>query len=413
MYKNTVRVLPLAMVDDLNGISKCGLDSIALNSFMNAQIEMKKLRFHVPNKDGKSKCHKMHIGQKHENCPVLKVHGTVMESVTEDTYLGDIISSDGKNSKNVAKRISKGIGIITQILHLLEMVSLGEHFVEIFILFRESMFINGILTNTEIWYSLKKNEVKEFEDLDRNLLTRIFQGPVSTPQEAFYLELGILPIGVIIKARRINYLQYLVTRSEHEMLYKFFICQWYHPVRGDWTETVKEDLKDFDIPCDFQFFKSKSKESFKRLVKIKAKEYALKILMENQQKHSKMKNNHYSEMKPQKYLSLKNINIDQIRNVFKFRTRMAPFGDNFREGKELSSCPLCNKHLDVQAMSFQCEALKMKVDIQCDMKDILNEDISIETAKTITDMMKVREEILKKKKRNKELKKNQEVEESH
>ena len=107
MYKKTVRVLPLAMVDDLNGISKCGLDSIALNSFMNAQIEMKKLRFYVPNKDGKSKCHKMHIGQKHENCPVSKVHGTVMESVTEDTYLGDIISSDGKILKMLQKEYQK------------------------------------------------------------------------------------------------------------------------------------------------------------------------------------------------------------------------------------------------------------------------------------------------------------------
>jgi hypothetical protein len=28
-----VRVLPLAMVDDLIGISKCGLDSIELNTF--------------------------------------------------------------------------------------------------------------------------------------------------------------------------------------------------------------------------------------------------------------------------------------------------------------------------------------------------------------------------------------------
>ena len=43
----------------------------------------------------------------------------------------------------------------------------------------------------------------------------------------------------------------------------------------------------------------------------------------------------------------------------------------------------------------------MKVDIQCDMNDILIEDISIETAKTITEMMKVREEILKKRKEQK------------
>ena len=65
-------------------------------------------------------CHKMHIGRKQETCPVLKVHDTIMEEVTEDTYLGDIISSDGKNSKNLEHRISKGIGIISQIMHILE-----------------------------------------------------------------------------------------------------------------------------------------------------------------------------------------------------------------------------------------------------------------------------------------------------
>ena len=42
LYKNTVRVLPLAMVDDLLGISPCGIDSLELNTFMNSQIELKK-----------------------------------------------------------------------------------------------------------------------------------------------------------------------------------------------------------------------------------------------------------------------------------------------------------------------------------------------------------------------------------
>ena len=111
------------MVDDLIGISKCGLNSIELNTFINTQIELKKLRFHVPDKDGKSKCHKMHIGNRQEWCPVLEVHGTVMTNVTEETYLGDTLSSDGKNSKNIAKRISKGIGIINQIMNLLERLS--------------------------------------------------------------------------------------------------------------------------------------------------------------------------------------------------------------------------------------------------------------------------------------------------
>ena len=41
---------------------------------------------------------------KKSTCPILKVHNTIMEEVTEDTYLGDIISSDGKNTKNIEKK---------------------------------------------------------------------------------------------------------------------------------------------------------------------------------------------------------------------------------------------------------------------------------------------------------------------
>ena len=50
-----------------------------------------------------------------------------METVTEDVYLGDVISNDGKNKKNVENIISKGLGIITQIMNLLESISFGQH----------------------------------------------------------------------------------------------------------------------------------------------------------------------------------------------------------------------------------------------------------------------------------------------
>ena len=70
---------------------------------------------------------------------------------------------------------------------------------EIALVLRESMFVNGILFNAEVWYGLTKSELAEFEKLDRLLLRRILQVPVSTPQESFYLELGILPLEVVIK----------------------------------------------------------------------------------------------------------------------------------------------------------------------------------------------------------------------
>ena len=396
MYKNTVRVLPLAMVDDINAISRCGLESVNLNTFINTQIELKKIHFHVPNAEGKSKCHKMHIGGNKEMCQELKVHGTAMESVKEDTYLGDLISSDGKNKKNVEKRISKGLGIITQILNLLDIVSFGKHHIEMALLLRESMFINGILFNAEIWYGLNKAEINDFEDLDRLLLRRILKAPISSPKESFHLELGLIPIGEIIKIRRIQYLHHLVTRDQNEMLFQFFLTQLTNPTKGDWTETVKVNLEEYEIPLDFEQLKIKSKDSFKKALKKKAKEVALEKLKKQQEKHSKMKRLEYSKLEIQPYFLLPEVKVDQARNLFKLRTRMAPLGENFRGYRDSVICPLCKIEVDSQDHFFQCQVMREKVEIECDMEDIYTDTITQDTADTVTKMLETRKNLLEK-----------------
>ena len=50
---------------------------------------------------------------------------------------------------------------------------------------------------------------------------------------------------------------------------------------------MQEDLKDLEIDLSLEEMKSKSKNSFKRLVKIKAKEYALDHLLRLKEKHKK------------------------------------------------------------------------------------------------------------------------------
>ena len=107
LYKNLVNILPLAMVDDLLGVAECGLDSIKMNTFINTQIELKKLEFHTPGPDGKTKCHVMHVGKRNNICPKLEVHGTTMQLVTHDTYLDDVISADGSNTLIIKNRLSQ------------------------------------------------------------------------------------------------------------------------------------------------------------------------------------------------------------------------------------------------------------------------------------------------------------------
>ena len=117
------------------------------------------------------------------------------------------------------------MGIISQIMDLLKNINFGKYYFKIAITLRESMFVNGLLTNCEVWHNLNESETKKFEELDRTLIRKIFQVPRSCPVEALYLELGCIPLGITIRARRINYLHHLVTRKESEMLCKTF---WAH-----------------------------------------------------------------------------------------------------------------------------------------------------------------------------------------
>ena len=73
------------------------------------------------------------MGKKHDTCSILKVH-TVMEDISYDTYLWDIIRSDDKNKMNVKKIIFKGPGIISQIMILLSYENLVKFYMEIIIL---------------------------------------------------------------------------------------------------------------------------------------------------------------------------------------------------------------------------------------------------------------------------------------
>ena len=84
-YKQAVRLLPLACVDDLLGFAWCGNASIALNTFINTHIEMKKLRFHTPDITGKTKCKQLHVGKASALCPELRVHENPLKIFDSDT----------------------------------------------------------------------------------------------------------------------------------------------------------------------------------------------------------------------------------------------------------------------------------------------------------------------------------------
>ena len=171
-------------------------------------------------------------------------------------------------------------------------MALGQEYFKVAL--RESIFLNSVLTNADVWFGITKGEMKQLEDIDLSLLRNILNTPFSVPAEAVYLELGCLNIETIVKSRRLNYLQYLVKQKKNSMLYKFFITQWRYPApKNEWTEQVKEDLTDFGFPVDLEYLEGKSVNWFKHEVKKKAKEFAFFSFLEKKEIHSKLDNLFY------------------------------------------------------------------------------------------------------------------------
>ena len=180
------------------------------------------------------------------------------------------------------------------------------------------------------------------------------------------------------------------------MLYSFFISQWNQESKGDWTVQIRLDLADFQIPCSFDYIKGKTKNEFKSLVKRRAREYALNYLNIKKAKHSKLKNLNYKSQKIQSNLTSNKYTLAQKKTIFQYKTRMAKFGENFRGGKEHIMCPLCGLHLDNQAMSYMCEEIKSVIKVVGDINSIYDDNIDVQTVKTICSISEFRREFLDK-----------------
>ena len=388
LYKKMVRIPPLGYIDDILSVANCGQDSLSLNTQLNTQIETKKLLFHTPDSQGKTKCHFIHVGKKLQPCPRLQVHSTDIQEVNCDTYLGDKISNNGKHTETIKARVARGSGLINQIMSMLEKITLGKHYFEAALLLRESMFLNSILINAEVWNAITKDDMKQLIDLDKSLLRKILCTPFSTPSVSLFLELGCIDIETLVKGRRLIYLHYLAQRNPETMLSRFFMAQWKYPCHGDWTELARKDLAEFEIPEELEYIRSLSGHSFKALVKKKAKQVAFRNFMLKKVSLSKLDNLVYTELSIQSYLKSEQFSVAEARMIYSFRTRMAPFRSNFKNLKE-TMCPLCATHLDDQNSLFQCPTIAKKFK-QFNLSDIFRENIPTDLVNTLTQIIKLR-----------------------
>ena len=417
-YRNSVGVPSLAMIDDLVNISECGLEAVKLNAFINAKANSKKFQF------GKDKCHRLHFGCKTSSCPDLFIdtwkieekeeydtnrktfvdvidNEHKIEPSDEEKYLGDILTTDGKNTRNIAARRARGICNVDKIFTYLNDVFLGPYYFEAALLYRSSLLLNSILVNSESWYNVTESDIQQLESVDNIFHRRVLETPRSTPISIMHLELGTLPIRFIIKKRRVLFLHYILKQNKDDLIFKFFEAQSHCPQRGDWILQVRKDLSDINLHLSFDSIKSLSESAFKLKVTEAIKNAAYNWLLSK----IKEKGNDiiYTTLQLQKYFLSANMNIKQRNLLFALRAHMVPVKCNFRRSYEDLTCPVCKdtNEQDSQSHLLQCKILLMGENILVKNRVIYKDLYSSDAVKQSA-IVKLFEDLLKKRRKYEE-----------
>ena len=184
---------------------------------------------------------------------------TDMERKDSEKYLGDIISNDGKNLKNIKARIAKGTGIISKIITILEGIPFGRFYYQVGMILRNSLLVSSLLSNSESWYNVTNSELELLESADIQFLRNLLKAPRGPPKEMLYLEMGCVPLRELIIKRRIMFMHYIMNESESSIIHKFFIAQLKNSKPKDWITSVLRDLKDLKIEQTMNKIKEMSK----------------------------------------------------------------------------------------------------------------------------------------------------------
>ena len=285
--------------------------------------------------------------------PVLFVDGVEIQVVSFTKYLGDIISANGNNDNLIQDRVKKGKSITISALSLCNDMTLGYHYIESALLLYRTIFLASVLFNSQTWTNITKTQIMQLRTVQLKYLKRTLQAPNSTPNAFTYLELGVLPIEYEIHRRQLMFLHHIHTLPPDDPVQKIFNQQKLLSYEKNWWNGVAELLKKYDLTnADYD---SICKDKWKSMVDANIIEFAFQQLKDECSGMTKTYQLKYDSFECQHYLTSYPSNIASL--IYKIRGRVLNCRDNHHTSNPITTCRLCNVHIETQNHTINCEKL--------------------------------------------------------
>ena len=162
------------------------------------------------------------------------------------------------------------------------------------------------------------------ESVDRYFWRKIFQCPITTPTEIFFMETSCTPVRYILMKRRLMYYWNILQMTDDELVKRVFHIQSIAPCKNDWVLQIADDLRCCKIDKNEEEIKKMKRYSFKKLVNQKVSEAATEYLLvlRDDPNRSKFKNFYPSE-EMKDYLRTNDLNTEEKLLLFLMKSRKA------------------------------------------------------------------------------------------
>ena len=199
---------------------------------------------------------KVGLHNKKQNQRTWNLGTMQIQEATTYRYLGDIISNDGKYTKNIESRKVKTQATTININSIASTEILRKIETSVLLELHNKITIPGLLANAESW-SLLKMETTEMEKIEYQALRNLFDLPLHTPIPAIIFSLGTLYTQLRIEMRRLIYLHRLLNRPSTN-----WTNQAFHILEQQnlgWAKSIKNTLRTLDLPTDLTTIKEKGR----------------------------------------------------------------------------------------------------------------------------------------------------------
>ena len=339
---------------------------------------------------GAAKCNVLKIGKHKDNQhKEWKLGEEVIKETDSYKYLGDIVTSDGKNEKNIEARKNKATASIVTINTIAAADVLRRIETSVLLELHDKIILSALLTNAEAW-TLNSTNRKDLDKIEIQTLKYMFDLPTHTPTPAIIYSFGTLYTQLRIDKKQLLYLHKLLNKRDETWTKRTLMTL--INLEIGWGKSIIETLSEYELPTNLEVIKRETKRRWKRIVteRIEIKnrirlhddchktENGVKVPKTKTKSIIQHLDNHTYHRQPLK--ELQQCNKQETKAIMIARYGMLECGQNFK-GSLKGTCAHCNEpdnenHRLNFCMKYK-ESNLYNSDYKANFDDIYSEDIEI------------------------------------